>query len=162
MPEPLGNHVEVSCFVDADHAANLVTRRSIMGILFFINSAPIVWYSKRQNTIESSTFGSEFIALKMAVEMNEGLRYKLRMMGVPLRGPTNVFCDNKSVVTNSTLPQSTLKCKHNSILYHKTREAVAAGSCRIGKEKGETNLADILTKILSGIKKRRLCEHILY
>ena len=65
--------------------------------------------------IESSTFGSEFIALKTAVEMNEGLRYKIRMMGVPLRGPTNVFCDNKSVVTNSTVPESTLKRKHNSI-----------------------------------------------
>jgi hypothetical protein len=39
--------------------------------------------------------------LKIAVEANEALRYKLRMMGIPIQGATNCFCDNKSVVTNS-------------------------------------------------------------
>jgi hypothetical protein len=84
------------------------------------------WYSKRQNTIETSTFGSEFVALQIAVEMKEALWYKLRMMGVPIGGPTNGFCDNKSVVTNSVIPQSTLSKNHNSIAYHKVRESVAA------------------------------------
>jgi len=63
MPEPRGLPVDITCFVDADHAGNLVTRRSQTGILIFVNKAPIVWYSKRQNTVESSTFGSEFVAL---------------------------------------------------------------------------------------------------
>ena len=68
-PEPLGKEVQINCFVDADHAGNLVTRRSHTGILIFMNMAPVYWYSKRQNTVESSTFSSEFIALKIAVEL---------------------------------------------------------------------------------------------
>ena len=96
-PEVRGQPVSMSCFVDADHAGCHVTRRSHTGVLIFINQAPILWYSKRQNTVEASTFGSEFIAAKIAVEMIEGLRYKLlRMMGVQVEGPTNVFCVNLS------------------------------------------------------------------
>jgi hypothetical protein len=79
MPEPRGREVEITCFVDADHAGDKVTRKSQTGILTFLNSAPVQWYSKRQNCVETSTFGSEFIAMKTAVEQIEALRYKLRM-----------------------------------------------------------------------------------
>ena len=72
-PAPRGNPVQLTMFCDASHATDLVTRRSTTGILFFLNGAPIKWYSKRQNTIESSTFGSEFVALKIAIKMNDGL-----------------------------------------------------------------------------------------
>ena len=84
MPEPCIKKVQINCFVDADHAGDVVSRRSHTGILIYVNRAPVIWYSKRQNTVETSTFGSEFIALRIATEMIEGLRYKLRMFGVPL------------------------------------------------------------------------------
>jgi len=77
MPEPRGKPVQVNLFVDAAHATCLVSRRSTTGVVIFLNGTPVEWYSKRQNTIETSTFGSEFVALKIAVEMNESLRYKL-------------------------------------------------------------------------------------
>ncbi len=108
-PEPRGNVVLTHCFVDADHAGNRVTRRSQSGILLFVNRAPVIWYSKRQNTVETSTFGSEFVAMNIAVELIEALRYKLRMFGVPIEGPTNVFCDNEAVTKNAIFPESTLK-----------------------------------------------------
>ena len=97
-----------------------MTRRSQTGVIIFLNRAPILWYSKRQNTVESSTFGSEFVAMKTAVEQTEAQRYKLRMMGIPVEGPTNVFCDNESVFINSTKPDSTLKKKTqcNSVPSH--------------------------------------------
>ena len=162
MPEPRGRPVMMTCFVDADHAGCQLTRRSHTGVILYINRAPIIWYSKRQNTVESSTFGSEFIAMKIAVELIEGLRYKLRMMGVPVEDPCNVFCDNEAVVKNSTRPESTLKKKHQAIAYHRTREAQAAGTVRIAKEDGETNLADIFTKLLAGPKLRDLSQRILW
>ena len=90
MPQALGEGVNISCFVDADHAGNKITRMSHTGIIIFINSAPIIWYSKRQNTVESSTFGSELIALKQAVDMLEGLIYKLRMFGIPIYGEARI------------------------------------------------------------------------
>jgi hypothetical protein len=76
-PEPRGNAVIMSCFIDADHAGNKVTRRSHTGVIIFCNKAPILWFSKRQNMVETSTFGSEFIAARIAVELVEALRYKL-------------------------------------------------------------------------------------
>ena len=94
---PRGNAVQMNAYVDADHAGDRVTRRSHTGIVIFLNRAPIVWYSKRQNTVETSTFGSEFVALKVCTEMIKGLWYKLRMFGIPIDGPTNVFCDNQAV-----------------------------------------------------------------
>lgn len=60
-PEPLGNAVGTTCFVDADHAGCRATRRSHSGILLYVNSALVQWQSKRQNTVEASTFGSEFV-----------------------------------------------------------------------------------------------------
>ena len=74
MPEPLGKLVKITVFCDASHADCLVTRRSTTGILIFVNGTPIRWYSKRQNTVESSTYGSEFVAMRIATEMLLALR----------------------------------------------------------------------------------------
>ena len=84
IPQLLGKPIQLTTFVDADHAGNKVTQRSHTGILILANMAPIFWFSKKQNTIESSTFGSEFIALKQATEIIEGLIYKLLMLGIPV------------------------------------------------------------------------------
>jgi hypothetical protein len=75
------------------------------------------------------------------------------MFGVEVDGPANVFCDNHGVVKNVSIPESTLMKKHNAINYHAVREAVAAGILRVGKEDGETNLADLLTKVVMGQKR---------
>jgi hypothetical protein len=153
-PPPLGKPLQVNCFVDADHAGNQITRRSHTGILIFLNMAPTSWYSKRQNTVESSTYSSEFIALKTASEQIIALRYKLRMFGIPLDGPARVFCDNEAVYKNTSDPTSTLKKRHQSIAYHLTREQVASGCMLVYKEDGETNLADILTKSTLPVERR--------
>ena len=94
-PEALGVPVVMSTFVDADHAGCKATRRSHTGVLIYLNNSPILWFSKRQTTVETSTFGSEIVAMRSAIELVEGLRYKLRMMGVPISGSTNMFCDNE-------------------------------------------------------------------
>jgi hypothetical protein len=162
MPEPRGHPVIISAFVDANHAGNVVTRRSHTGILIFVQNAPIIWFSKKQNTVEAATFGSEFVALRICKEMIVALRYKLRMFGIPIEGPANVFCDNRGVVKNVSIPESTLMKKHNAINYHAVREAVAAGILRVGKEDGETNLADLLTKVLNGEKRWNICWNLMW
>jgi hypothetical protein len=144
-PSPRGNPVQINVFCDADHASNKVTRRSHTGILIYLNAAPVQWYSKAQNTVESSTFGSEFIAMHICVDMIEAMRYRLRMFGILIEGATNVFCDNNSVVINATIPTSPLKKKHNAIAYHRVREAIAAGVIRVAKVKSDENLADMFT-----------------
>ena len=120
------------------------------------------WYSKRQTTVETSTFGSEIVAMRIAVELIEGLRYKLRMMGVPIEGSCSVLCDNESVVKNVSRPESACKKKHNSVAYHKARESIASKVIRVAKESGLTNLADILTKLMPGPALRRMSRMIMF
>jgi hypothetical protein len=162
MPVPRGHAVTTSCFVDADLAGNLITRRSQTGVLIFVNKAPVMWYCKRQNSVESSTYGSKITAMKTAIEMIEALRYKLRMFGVPIDGPTNIFCNNEAVYKSCTIPESTLKKKHHSIAYHRNREAVAAGTVRIAKEDTKTNLADVFTKCLAAVTRNKLFDMFMY
>jgi hypothetical protein len=162
MPEPLGNPVTMHVFVDANHAGNVVTRRSHTGILMFIQNSPILWLSRRQNTVETSTFGSEFVAMRTARDLIIAMRYKLRMFGVPIDGPAQVYCDNQGVVKNTSIPESVLSKKHNAINYHAVREAAAAGVLQVHKEDTETNLADLFTKVLHVERRKELIGSVLY
>jgi hypothetical protein len=73
VPEPRGKEADIRVFVDADHAGDKVTRRSRMGFVIFINDAPVIWYSKHQNAVESSVSRSDFVALKTTIETLRGL-----------------------------------------------------------------------------------------
>ena len=161
-PPPRGNPVQVNCFVDSDCAGDRLTRRSQTGIILYCNSAPIQWYSKRQTTVESSTFGAEFVALHVATEMIISLRYKLCMFGIPVPEHANVFCDNESVYKNVSFVESTLKKKHNSICFHRVRECVAVGIILVHKVDSSHNLADILTKSLPAHERVNLRKKIMY
>ena len=170
MPAPRGFAVTTEAWVDASHAANRKTRKSHSGYIIFVNSEPIVWYSKRQNTVEASTFGSEFIALKACIEAITHLRYKLRMFGIPLlidhetgkAKATEVMCDNESVVKNSTMVESTLNKKHNSIAYHYARWNVADGVVQLSWINGDINLADLFTKRLGQEQREFLLGEFTY
>ena len=162
-PEPRGKPVQCTTFVDSDHVGDTVTRRSRTGVLVFLNTAPIIWKSDKQLSIETSSFGSEFTAMKVATEIIEGLRFKLRMMGVPLDGPAHVKADNhQSVIVNASNPVSVLKKKSNSVAYHYCRERCAMGVMVISYEKTGSNLADMLTKIQPGPTRKRLVRCVLY
>ena len=162
MPEARGHDIIMTCFVDANHGGDQKCRRSQTGILIFLNRAPIHWYSKQQTSVEASTFGAEFCALKVSVELLEAMRYKLRMFGIPIDGPANVYCDNEAVYKSTVVPESTLKKKHHSIAYHRCREAVAAKTIRVAKQGTEKNLADLFTKMLTSIRRTFLLERFTY
>ena len=149
-------------FVDASHAGNKITRRSQIGFILFVNRAPVVWYSKKQSTVECSAFSSEFLAMRTCIESVVALRYKLRMFGVPLDGPTDIFCDNNSVVLNSSNVESKLNKKNNSLAYHYTRWSVAAEIIRVAWIDGKENLADVFTKILPIIVREYLFGNWTY
>ena len=102
------------------------------------------------------------LTLRVCKELIVTLRYKLWMFGIPIDGPADVYCDNQGIVKNASIPESTLTKKHNAINYHAVREAAAAGILRVGKEDGTTNLADLLTKVLTGKKRWTLCWNLMW
>ena len=95
-------------------------------------------------------FGAEFVALKNGMETLRGLRYKIRMMGIPLNTPSYIRGDNMSVVNNTQRPESTLQKKSNSICYHFCRESVAMGESLVAHIPSKENCADLATKLIPG------------
>ena len=149
--------------MDADYAGDTASRRSRAGFLACLNSSLVYWHSKKQSCVENSSFGSEFVAMKHACEYLRGLEYKLRMMGIPCEGPAYVEADNQSILTNTTVPESTLKKKSSSTCYHFVREGVARDEWRTGYVNTHLNEADLLTKQLpAGDKRHNFVRNLLH
>ena len=141
--------MRLTCYVDADHARDKLTRRSVTGIILLVNNTPVTWISKRQKTVETSTFGSELVASRIAVDLLIEWRYKLRMLGIHIEEQSWLVGDNMAVVLNTTLPSSSIKKKHLACNYHRVREAIAGGFLTFGHIDTKLNLADMCTKPLS-------------
>ena len=149
FPPPLLMELDINIFVDADHAHDKVTGRSITGILAFVGSTPTVWSSKRKTAVQTSTFGAEFTALKKAVEDCITLWYHLRAMGVLVSKPTPIYVDNLGVVLNATNPGSALNKKHIALAYHFVREHMSSKVISVRKIHTKDNYADPFTKALN-------------
>lgn len=143
-------HFDMLCGCRSCKRAQL-TRTSVTGILVLLSNTPISWYLKRQKTVESSTYGSESVASRIAAETIMSLRYFITMLGCQLEPSSLMVRDNMSVVMNTTIPSSALKKKHQACNYHKVRESFAAGFIRFAHIRSEENLADVLTKPLAHV-----------
>ena len=146
IPEPAGNNIILTTYVDANLYHDYITGRSVTGIIHIVNQTPIDWYSKRQATVETATYGSEFVAARIATDQIIDLRTTLRYLGVPVDRSTYMFGDNESVVKSLTIPHSALTKRHNALSYHRVREAIAGKIIRFFHIKGENNPADIVSK----------------
>ncbi len=146
IPVPRGKPVRTTTFEDANLLHDLTTDRSATGILHLINQTPAAWFSKLQTSVETATYGSEFVAARLATEQIMDLWYTLRMLGVPLDGKAYMFGDNESVLTSSTIPHSSLNKRHNALSYHRVREAIASDVLWFFYIKDVDNPADVLTK----------------
>ena len=160
VPTPMGSPITITVWVDANHAGNLANRRSHTGFIIYVNQSPIVWYSKKQSTVEASTFGSEFNALRIAVEHVIALRFKLRMFGINVKEYTCIWSDNEAVVNNSSVPSQALNKKHNAVSFHMVREIVASGAARVAHVSGVDNPADLFTKILAKNKRFQFIQKL--
>jgi hypothetical protein len=161
-PEPKGKLCTITCYVDADHARDMVTRRSVSGILLLLNNTLVQWQSKCQKTIECATYGSEMVASRIAVEMIISMRHFLFMLGINVEPSSFLVGDNMAVVLNTTIPSSALKKEHQACNYHKIRESIAAGFIRYGHIRSKDNVADLLTKPLVRSVFERLCSKYLF
>ena len=145
--KPLSTHI----FYDANFAHDESTRRSITGIMAFVGSMPVLWMSKRQGAIATSTYSAEMCAAKVACEEAVGLRYMLRSLGVPIplgTAPTILLGDNQGQQDSVTNPGSFCKKKHSHVAWHYVRECEAAGIVESRKIDTKFNASDPFTKAL--------------
>ena len=146
LPTPYGPSVTSTTYCDANLYHDMLTGRALCGILHFLNGTPIDWYCKRQATVETATYGSEFVVARIATEQIIDLRTTLRYFGVKVDGPAFMFGDNQSVVTSSTVPSSILNKRSSALNYHRVREAIAARILYFFHIEGKKNPADVLSK----------------
>jgi hypothetical protein len=116
-PKPLGKAATTVHYTDANLQHDLLTGRAVTGISHLLNQTPGDWNSKRQAKVETATFGSEFTAATIAVDQVLDLRTTLRYVGVPANTKSYMFGDNQAVITNSTIPYSSLSKRHNALSY---------------------------------------------
>jgi hypothetical protein len=145
IPEPKGKYITLSHYFNVNLYHDMVTRRSITAILHFLNQTPIDWYSKKQATVKTATFGSEFITARTTINQIIDLQMTLRYLGIPIQ-ESYVFGDNKTVIDTSSTPHAILHKRHNALSFHYVREAVASKYVTIFHLPGEYNPADILSK----------------
>ena len=145
-PIPLGKPVVTTHYVDANLCHGMLTGRSVTGMLHLLNQTPLDWFSKKQATVETATYGSEFLAARTCVEQIIDLRNTLRYLGVPVRSKSYMFGDNESVVDSSNRLHAKLHKRHNALSFHRVREAIASGFVTFTHLPGSENPADILSK----------------
>ena len=145
-PKPLGKRVRFTHYVDANLMHDVLSGKSVTGILHIVNQTPIDWYSKKQATVETATYGSEFVAARTCVEHAIDLRNTFRYLGVPIEECNYMFGDNKSVVDSSITPYATLNKRHTILSFHRVRQAIAAGVIKFYHVPGQENPADVLSK----------------
>ena len=127
-----------------------------------VGRTPVLYYSKRQGAAENSTYYAEFMVIRHAVEEVVALWYMLRCLGVNVDTASAVYGDNLGVIQNATIKDSLLKKKQVAIIYHKVREAVAAGIIVSIKIAPADNFADCLMKSLPIAYHNRLINGLFY
>ena len=145
-PKSLGPYVTLTHFVDANLFHDQLTGRAVTGIIHLINGTPIDAFTKKQATVETATYSSEFVAARICVEQIIDLRNTLRYLGVNVRDKSIMFGDNKSIVDSASRLQSKLNKRHTALSFHRVREAIAAGFIAFHWIDGKKNPADILSK----------------
>ncbi|MCP4168443.1 MAG: Ty1/Copia family ribonuclease HI, partial [Chloroflexi bacterium] len=125
--------------MDANLYHDMVSGKSVTGLLHLANQTLIDQFSKLQSTAETATFGSEFVAARTGTEQIIELRDTFRYLGVPVVTPTMMFGDNKSVVNSASIPHAKLHKRHQALSFHKTRDAITAGILRFHHIGGDSN-----------------------
>ena len=130
IPTALGKPVIMTHYVAANLYHYILTGRSVTGIFHFLNKTPIDWFSKKQATSETATYGSEFVAARTCVEKIIDLRTTLGYLGVKTIGSSYMFEHNESVVLSSIYFTTKLQKRHNALSLHRVRESITTGICR--------------------------------
>lgn len=161
-PKAYGPPVTMVTYVDANLFHDVTTGRAVTGVLHLLNGTIVHYYTKKQPVVETATYGSEFMAARIATEQIIEARIQLRYLGMKLDGPAYLFGDNKTVVESSNAPKARLHKRHVMLSFHRVREAIAANILKFIFINGKVNPADVLTKLWGYQQVRVLLKAMLF
>ena len=145
-PEPLGKRVTLTHYFDANLMHDVLSGKAVTGCVHLANKTPMMWYSKKQATPETATYGAEFSSARTCVEQIVDLRQSFRYLGVPINRISYAFGDNETMINSASFPHAKLHKRHNILSYHYVRSMIAAGFIAMHHIPSEANLADVLSK----------------
>jgi hypothetical protein len=133
---------------DANLQHDLITGRLAMGTFHMVQNTVVHFSSKRQSTVETAMYATEFIAGRTCFDEAIPIRYELQMLGTPLDGPVWMFCDNKSMIDSLSEPSGRLAKGHLILLWHHLQEKAAMKIVHYVHIDSNENVSDCLTKHL--------------
>ena len=142
-------------YVDAAHATDLTTRRSISGMIATLNDTAITYKAKWQPTLATSSTEAEFIAAVSAGNMCKFIRHILDEVGYPQHEPTAIYEDNAAAILMANAGKPTKRSRHIDIQYFALQEWVDRKLVKLFHIPGVFNPADSLTKALGWVLHTR-------
>jgi hypothetical protein len=146
----------LEAFVDVSHAPE--KKHSREGLILFFNGSPIDWVSKKQTGVSTASTEGEYKALTLACHRLIAAKTTLEHMGVEVKLPMPIYCDNTGAIIMSDHP--TAKSRHIFIHFHYVRELVEWGIVQIIYVNTHEQIADILTKPLPVHAHTKLCSSL--
>ena len=134
--------------VDADYAGDIDSRHSTSGYVLSVFGSAVVWGSKKQHSVATSTVEAEFMAASVAIKEINWLRGFMEEIGTP-PWSVKLYCDNQGCIANLKNPLYSKYTKHIAVSFHFAREAIAKGQVIIRYIESAKNKADMLTKPLA-------------
>jgi hypothetical protein len=145
-PKPLGRRVTLVHYFDANLMHDVLSGKAVTGCVHLANKTPIMWYSKKQATSETATYGAEFVSGRTCIEQVIDLRNTFRYLGVPINDISYVFGDNETMINSATDPGARLNKRHNILSFHFVRSMISRGFIAMHHIRSHNNLSDVLTK----------------
>lgn len=136
-------------FSDADLAGDPDDRKSTSGLTIIVSGAPVIYASRKQTVVAQSTAEAEFLAANEATKELIWLTNLLRELNIEYEQPT-LFVDNKSAIKIIKNNEIHRRSKHIEIKFHYIRSKYKEGAFNIAHVDSENQLADVLTKGLTG------------
>ena len=152
---PRAELLDLVGYVDAAHATDLKTRRSVSGMVFVLAGGAIAYKSKLQATVATSSTEAEFIAAVSAAKLAKYLRSVLRELGFPPSGPTLIYEDNMATIAMVNENKPTTRSRHIDIQHFALQEWRARGIVKLVYLATTINPADQATKALGWILHSR-------
>jgi hypothetical protein len=160
FPQPV-SPIELAGYVDAAHATDLTTRRSITGLVFMFGGGPLAYKSKIQSTVSTSSTEAEFLAAVHAAKIAKYLRSILLELGYPQLGPTTLYEDNAAAILMVNASRPTPRARHIDIQHFALQEWKANKEIYLSHIPGVINSADSLTKSLGSTLHFRHVRRIM-